>query len=40
MRTLPEKFLGAMIGIVELLARDTWLRMTQGPLSGKEFILF
>ena len=31
---------GAMIGIVELLARDTWLRMTQGPLSGKEFILF
>jgi pSer/pThr/pTyr-binding forkhead associated (FHA) protein len=29
-----------MIGIVELLARDTWLRMTQGPLSGKEFILF
>jgi hypothetical protein len=31
---------GAMIGIVELLARDTWLRMTQGPLTGKEFILF
>ena len=31
---------GAMIGIVELLARDTWLRMTQGPLKGKEFILF
>jgi len=31
---------GAMIGIVELLARDTWLRMTQGPLAGKEFILF
>jgi hypothetical protein len=31
---------GAMIGVVELLARDTWLRMTQGPLSGKEFILF
>lgn len=31
---------GAMIGIVELLARDAWLRMTQGPLSGKEFLLF
>jgi hypothetical protein len=31
---------GAMMGIVELLARDTWLRMTQGPLTGKEFILF
>jgi hypothetical protein len=31
---------GGLIGVVELLARDTWLRMTQGPLSGKEFILF
>jgi hypothetical protein len=31
---------GAMIGIVELLARDAWLRMTQGPLTGKEFLLF
>ncbi|HUK92362.1 MAG TPA: FHA domain-containing protein, partial [Blastocatellia bacterium] len=31
---------GAMIGIVELLARDAWLRMTQGPLSGKEFLIF
>ena len=31
---------GAMIGLVELLARDAWLRMTQGPLSGKEFLLF
>lgn len=31
---------GAFIGIVELLARDAWLRMTQGPLSGKEFLLF
>jgi hypothetical protein len=31
---------GAMIGVVELLARDAWLRMTQGPLSGKEFLLF
>jgi hypothetical protein len=31
---------GAMIGVVELLARDAWLRMTQGPLSGKEFLIF
>ena len=31
---------GAMIGIVELLARDAWLRMTQGPLCGKEFLIF
>lgn len=31
---------GAMIGVVELLARDAWLRMTQGPLKGKEFLIF
>src|SRR6185295_4834273 len=31
---------GAMIGVVELLARDAWLRMTQGPLAGKEFLIF
>jgi hypothetical protein len=31
---------GAMIGLVELLARDAWLRMTQGPLAGKEFLVF
>jgi pSer/pThr/pTyr-binding forkhead associated (FHA) protein len=31
---------GTMIGLVELLARDAWLRMTQGPLTGKEFLLF
>lgn len=31
---------GASIGVVELLARDAWLRMTQGPLNGKEFLLF
>lgn len=31
---------GAMIGLVELLARDAWLKMTQGPLAGKEFLLF
>ena len=31
---------GAMIGVVELLARDAWLRMVKGPLAGKEFLLF
>jgi len=31
---------GAMIGVVELLARDAWLRMTKGPLAGKEFLIF
>ncbi|WP_395741996.1 FHA domain-containing protein [Prosthecobacter sp.] len=31
---------GAMIGVVELLARDAWLQMTQGPLKGKEFLIF
>ncbi len=31
---------GLMIGIVELLARDAWLRMLAGPLAGKEFLLF
>jgi hypothetical protein len=31
---------GAMIGVVELLTRDAWLRMIEGPLAGKEFMLF
>jgi len=31
---------GGTIGLVELLARDAWLRMTQGPLTGKEFLIF
>lgn len=31
---------GIMIGVVELLARDAWLRMVHGPLSGKEFLVF
>ena len=31
---------GAMIGVVELLARDAWLQMIEGPLSGKEFLIF
>ena len=29
-----------MIGIVEILARDAWLRMVAGPLAGKEFLIF
>jgi len=31
---------GAMIGVVELLARNAWLRMVEGPLAGKEFLIF
>ena len=31
---------GVMIGVVELLTRDAWLRMTEGPLAGKEFLMF
>jgi hypothetical protein len=31
---------GGMIGLVELLARDAWLRMIEGPLAGKEFLVF
>lgn len=31
---------GGMIGLVELLARDSWLRMEEGPLTGKEFLVF
>ena len=31
---------GLMIGVVELLSRDAWLRMTEGPLAGKEFLMF
>ena len=31
---------GTMIGLVELLARDAWLRMVEGPLAGKEFLVF
>lgn len=32
--------IGLMIGVVELLARDTWLQMVKGPLAGKEFMIF
>ena len=31
---------GVLIGVVQLLARDVWLRMTHGPLAGKEFLFF
>jgi len=31
---------GLLIGVVELLARDAWLKMLVGPLAGKEFVLF
>jgi hypothetical protein len=32
--------IGLMIGVVERLARDAWLRMVEGPLAGKEFLVF
>jgi hypothetical protein len=38
--TVVGMCVGAMIGVVELLARDAWLRMAEGPLAGKEFLLF
>lgn len=38
--TVVGVFVGGMMGLVELLARDAWLRMTEGPLAGKEFLLF
>ena len=31
---------GMMIGLVELLAREAWLKMLTGPLAGKEFVLY
>ena len=31
---------GLLIGVVELIGRDAWLRMVEGPLAGKEFVLF
>jgi hypothetical protein len=31
---------GLMIGIVELMARDAWLKMLTGALAGKEFVLY
>jgi hypothetical protein len=31
---------GGMIGLVERLTRNSWLRMLEGPLTGKEFLIF
>ena len=31
---------GAMIGVVELVAREAWIRLLTGPIAGKEFILY
>lgn len=31
---------GAAIGMVEEMAKQAWLRIVQGPLAGKEFILY
>jgi len=33
-------FVGASIGLVELISRDIWLLMQKGPLAGKEFLMF
>lgn len=31
---------GLLIGVVELLAREAWVKMLVGPLAGKEFVLY
>ena len=31
---------GAAIGLVEMLRREAWLRIVEGPLAGKQFILY
>jgi hypothetical protein len=31
---------GAAIGMVEEIAKQAWLRITQGPMAGKEFIIY
>lgn len=31
---------GLAIGLVEMMARGAWLRMVEGPLAGKEFLIF
>jgi hypothetical protein len=38
--TIVGATVGLMIGVVELLARDAWLQMVEGPLAGKEFLIF
>jgi predicted lipid-binding transport protein (Tim44 family) len=31
---------GLVIGLVEIAAREAWIKMLTGPLAGKEFVLF
>lgn len=31
---------GLLIGLVELIAREAWLKMLAGPLAGKEFVIY
>jgi len=31
---------GLMIGLVELISMDAWLYMTEGPMRGKQFIIY
>jgi hypothetical protein len=31
---------GVMIGLVELIAREAWIKMLAGPLAGKEFVIY
>jgi hypothetical protein len=31
---------GLMIGLVEMISKETWLVMTEGPLKGKQFIIY
>ena len=31
---------GAAIGLVEMLRKEAWLRIVEGPLAGKQFILY
>jgi hypothetical protein len=31
---------GLMIGVVELLAHEAWVKLLTGPLAGKEFVLY
>jgi hypothetical protein len=38
--TIVGLCVGLMIGIVQLLTRDAWLRMIDGPLAGKEFLFY
>jgi len=32
--------IGALIGLVEEVAKEAWIRITDGPLTGKQFILY